>query len=187
MRIVKLAIVHDYLCGMGGSERVFQYICEEFPEADTFALAYNPKRTLPFFKERDIRITWLNRYVQSMDAFRWSFPLATYVMESLDLSDYDVVLSSSATVAKYVRVPRGKHLCYCYIPTRALWQTDEYFGKSRKVALIKPLLSYLQRRDYRAAQRVDQFIAISQTTQNHIASTYNRDSKIIFSYVSLDY
>ena len=183
---MKLAIVHDYLCGMGGAERVFQYICEEFPEADAFALAYNPESTLPYFKGRDIRTTWLNRYVQSMDAFRWSFPLATYVMESLDLSDYDVVLSSSATVAKYVRVPKGQHLCYCYIPTRALWQTGAYFGTSWKAALIKPLLSYLQRRDYQAAQRVDQFIAISQTTQNHIASTYHRDSKIIFSPIDLD-
>lgn len=183
---MKLAIVHDYLCGMGGAERVFQYICEEFSEADAYALAYNPESTLPYFKGRDIRTTWLNRYVQSMDAFRWSFPLATYVMESLDLSQYDMVLSSSATVAKYVRVPNDRHICYCYIPTRALWQTDEYFGQSRKAALVRPLLSYLQRRDLAAARRVDQFIAISQTTQKHIASTYHRDSQIIFSPIDLD-
>lgn len=183
---MKLAIVHDYLCGMGGSERVFQYMCEEFSEADAYTLAYNPDSTVPYFRRRDIRTTWLNRYVQSMDAFRWSFPLATYVMESLDLAQYDVVLSSSATVAKYVRVPNGKHICYCYIPTRALWQSNEYFGRSPKAALIKSLLPYLQRRDYAAAQRVDQFIAISQTTQSHIASTYRRDSQIIFSPVDLE-
>lgn len=183
---MKIAIVHDYLCGIGGSERVFQYVCEEFQEADVYTLAYNPIMTLPYFKGRDIRTTWLNRYVQSMDAFRWSFPVATYVMESLDLGQYDIVLSSSATVAKYVRVPNGKHICYCYIPTRALWQTDEYFGGSRKATLIKMLLRYLQRRDYAAAQRVDQFIAISKTTQDHIAATYHRDSKIIFSPIDLD-
>lgn len=183
---MKVAIVHDYLCGMGGAERVFQYICEEFSEADAYALAYNPDSTLPYFKGRDIRTTWLNRYVQSMDAFRWSFPLATYVMESLDLGRYDVVLSSSATVAKYVRVPHGKHICYCYIPTRALWQTSEYFGASRKAALIKPFLPYLQRRDFAAAQRVNQLIAISKTTKNHIASTYGRDSQVIFSPIDLE-
>ncbi len=183
---MKLAIVHDYLCGMGGAERVFQYICEEFSEADAYALAYNPDSTLPYFKGRDIRTTWLNRYVRSMDAFRWSFPLATYVMESLDLGRYDVVLSSSATVAKYVRVPHGKHICYCYIPTRALWQTNEYFGASRKAALIKPFLPYLQRRDFAAAQRVNQFIAISNTTRDHIASTYGRDSQVIFSPIDLE-
>lgn len=165
---------------------MFQYICEEFPEADAYTLTYNPNKTSPYFKGRNIRTTWLNRYVQSMDAFRWSFPLATYVMESLDLRQYDVVLSSSATVAKYVGVPNGKHICYCYIPTRALWQTDEYFGGSRKATMINLLLPYLQRRDYAAAQRVDQFIAISETTKNHIASTYHRDSQIIFSPIDLE-
>lgn len=183
---MKIAIVHDYICGMGGSERVFQYICEEFPEADVFTLAYNPAMTLPYFKSVNIHTTWLNRFVQSMDAFRWSFPIATYVMELLDLSSYDVVLSSSATVAKYVKVPNGKHICYCYIPTRALWQTGEYFRASLKAVLVKAVLSYLKRRDYAAAQRVDQFIAISQFTKNHIASTYQRDSKIIFSPIDLD-
>lgn len=183
---MKLAIVHDYLCGVGGAERVFQYICEEFGEADVFTLALNQKSTLPYFDRRNIKTTWLNPVVQSMDAFRWSFPVATYVMESLDLSLYDVVLSSSATVAKYVHVPNGKHICYCYIPTRALWQTGEYFGQSVKASLVKPLLSYLKRRDYAAAQRVDQFIAISQFTKNHIASTYHRDSQIIFSPIDLD-
>ncbi|NDC48950.1 MAG: glycosyltransferase, partial [Micrococcales bacterium] len=183
---MKMAIVHDYLCGMGGSERVFQYICEEFEEADAYTLAYNPERTLPYFKGRKIRTTWLNHFVQSMDAFRWSFPFATHVMESLDLSEYDFVLSSSATVGKYIRVPNGKHVCYCYIPTRALWQTGEYFGGSWKSKLIKLFLSYLKRHDLEAAQRVSQFIAISKTTKDHIATTYSRDSSVIFSPIDLD-
>lgn len=183
---MKIAVVHDYLCGLGGSERVFQYICEEFHEADAYTLAYNPGKTLPYFRGRDIRTTWLNRYVQSTEAFRWSFPAATYVMEALDLGQYDVVLSSSATVAKYVRAPNGTHICYCYIPTRALWQTDEYFGGRTGPALLTALLPYLRRRDYAAAQRIDQFIAISQTTKNHIALTYHRDSKVIFSPIDLE-
>jgi glycosyltransferase involved in cell wall biosynthesis len=182
---MKIAVVHDYLCGLGGSERVFQYICEEFSEADAYTLAYNPDCTFPYYKGRQIRTTWLNPFVQSANAFRWSFPLATHVIESLDLSDYDLVLSSSATVAKYVRVPNGMHICYCYIPTRALWQTEEYFGGSRKAALLNLFLPYLRDRDFAAAQRVDQFLAISQTTKDHIASTYQRDSKIIFSPIDL--
>lgn len=183
---MKIAIVHDYLCGMGGSERVFQYICEEFSEADAYTLAYNPKLTLPYFKCRNIRTTWLNTFVRTMDAFRWSFPLATYVMQTIDLSAYDLVISSSATVAKYIRVPNGKHVCYCYIPTRALWQTGEYFGNSWKSRLIRPFLSYLKRRDLEAAKQVNEFIAISKTTQGHIENIYGRDSKIIFSPIDLD-
>jgi glycosyltransferase involved in cell wall biosynthesis len=183
---MRIAVVHDYLCGMGGSERIFQYICEEFNEADAYTLAYNPERTLPYFKERLMHTTWLNPIIQSMDTFRWSFPIATHVMESLDLSEYDIVLSSSATVGKYIRVPNGIHVCYCYIPTRALWQTEEYFGGSWKSKVIKPFLSHLRRRDLEVAQRVNQFIAISKTTQDHIAKTYSKDSKVIFSPIDLN-
>src|SRR5205823_1182241 len=122
---MRLALVHDYLCGRGGAERVFQFMCEEFPEADVFAVACNVSATYPYFKSRKIHTTWLNPFVRSMEAFRWSFPLATYAMEGLDFRDYDVVLSSSATAGKYIHVPNGRHVCYCYIPTRAIWQFDE--------------------------------------------------------------
>lgn len=183
---MKLAIIHDYLCGLGGSERIFQYMCEEFPEADAYTLAYNPATTFPYFKSRRIRTTWLNRFVQSTAAFRWSFPIATYVMQSLDLSQYDVVLSSSATVAKYVSVSNGKHICYCYIPTRAIWHFDEYFSNSTKARLLKLSLPYLKKRDYAAAQRVNQFIAISKASKDYIKQYYDRDAEVIYCPVEID-
>ncbi len=183
---MKLAIVHDYLCSIGGSERIFQYMCEEFPEADAYTLAYNPVTTFPYFKDRGIRTTWLNRFVQSTAAFRWSFPLATYVMQSLDLSRYDVVLTSSATVAKYVNVPNGRHICYCYIPTRAIWHFDEYFGASLKARLLKVVLPYLKRRDLAAARNVDRFIAISQASKQYIRQYYDRDADVVYCPIELD-
>lgn len=183
---MKLAIIHDYLCGIGGSERIFQYMCEEFPEADAYTLAYNPTTTFPYFKERGIRTTWLNHFVQSTAAFRWSFPIATYVMQSLDLSRYDVVLTSSATVAKYVKVPKGRHICYCYIPTRAIWHFDEYFGNSLKAKLLKLTLPYLKQRDLAAARNIDTFIAISQASQEYIQRYYGRESEVIYCPIELD-
>lgn len=183
---MKIAVIHDYLCGLGGSERVFQYICEEFAEADAYTLALNPEHTYPYFRTRDIRTTWLNRYVKSMDAFRWSFPVATYAMESIDLSAYDIVLTSSATVAKYVAVPNGVHICYCYIPTRALWQFDEYFGRGVATRLFRLFLPYLKRRDYAAAQLVDQFIAISNASREFIQRDYNRDAQVLYCPIELD-
>jgi glycosyltransferase involved in cell wall biosynthesis len=165
---------------------VFQYICEEFPEADTYTLAHNRDKALPYFLKRGVRTTWMNGFVRSMEAFRWAFPIASYVMESLDLRRYDVVLSSSAHVAKYVRVPNGIHICYCYIPTRPIWHFEEYFGSSIKGALFKLFLPYLRKRDYAAAQRIDQFISISKASQEYIRQYYDRDSEVIFSPVDLD-
>ncbi len=182
---VKIAIVHDYLCGLGGSERIFQYMCEEFPEADAYTLALNPSGTYPYFSTRKVHTTWLNRFVQSPRAFRLSFPIATYVMQWLDLSQYDVVLSSSATVAKYVSVPNGKHICYCYIPTRAIWHFDEYFGASMKAKILKLSLPYLKKRDYAAAQKINRFIAISEASRNYIKQYYNRDAEVIYCPIEL--
>ena len=182
---MRMAIVLDQLFGMAGSERVAQYICEEFAEADVYTLAYNPETTFPYFSNRNIRTTWLNGFVRSTSAFRWSFPLATYVMQSLNLKDYDAVLSCSATVAKYVSAPKGKHLCYCYIPTRALWHFEEYFKPSLRALAMKPLLSYLRNRDYQAAQRVDHFIAISEISKQYISSYYKKLASVIHCPVDL--
>ena len=182
---MKMAIVLDQLCGMAGTERVAQHICEEFTEADVYTLAYNPQTTFPYFSNRNIRTTWLNRFVRSMPAFRWSFPIATHVMQSLNLTSYDIVLSCSATVAKYISAPKGRHLCYCYIPTRALWHFDAYFRPSLRAAVVRPFLNYLRNRDYRAAQRVDQFIAISEITKEYICQYYNRTASVVHCPVDL--
>lgn len=148
-------------------------------EADIYTLAYNPNATLPYFATKQIRTTWLNTFVRSMRGFRWSFPIATYVMESIDFGDYDIVLSSSATVGKYIRVPNGVHICYCYIPTRALWQKEKYFDGSILKYLVAPFVKYLKKRDLAAASRVDKFIAISEDSQMHILKTYGTNSEVI--------
>jgi glycosyltransferase involved in cell wall biosynthesis len=184
--IVRIALVHDYLCTLGGSDRVFQYMCEAFPNADVFTLSLNRCRAIPYFAaKKDVRTTWMNPIVQTPGAFRALFPVATYAMQSLDLREYDLVLSSSATVAKYVRAPNGRHVCYCYIPTRALWHFDEYFGKSISGAAFKLLLPFLRRHELRAVSHIDEFIAISAMTQGYIREYYNRDSTVLHCPIDL--
>jgi len=183
---MRIALVHDHLCGIGGSERIFQYFCEEFSDADVYTLAYNSETTLPFFAHRKIHTTWMNRWIRTSEAFRWSFPIAASVMQRLDLSHYDLILSSSATTAKYVKAPKGRHLCYCYIPTRALWHYDQYFGRGFKRYLIKPFLNALRKRDFRIAQNVDRFIAISESSRNYIRQYYHRDSEVIYCPIDTD-
>jgi glycosyltransferase involved in cell wall biosynthesis len=177
---VRIALVHDYLCTLGGSDRVFQYMCEAFPEADVYALSLNRKTALPYFANRpDIRTTWLNRFAQSPAMFSLAFPLATYVMEHLDLREYDLVVSSAATVARYVRAPNGRHVCYCYIPTRAIWHFDEYFGSRAIGKGFRLLLPWLRRHELQAVAHTDEFIAISEMTRGYIREYYQRDARIL--------
>jgi glycosyltransferase involved in cell wall biosynthesis len=156
-------------------------MCEGFPEADVYTLALNRDRTLPYFAKRTgIRTTWLDRFVQSPASFRVAFPVATYAMQQLDLSRYDLVLSSAATVARYVRAPNGRHVCYCYIPTRAIWHFDEYFkGGGLAARAFGAMLPYLRRRELEAVAHTDEFIAISRMTQAYIREYYGRDSSVL--------
>lgn len=176
---MKIALLHDALITFGGAERVFQYICEVFDEADIYTLSYNPENTLPFFKRKNISVSFLNRFVQTQNSFKFSFPVATYVFGNINLSQYDIAISSSASVSKYIKIPNGKHFCYCYYPTRALWEPDKYFGNSPLKLFLKPLLPYLKKRDRTASNKIDHFIAISIDTKEHIKKYYNRDSFII--------
>lgn len=174
------------MCGVGGAERIYQYFCEEFPDADAYVMAHNPAESLPYFATRGVRTTWLNGIVRSMESARWAFPVATYVWESLDLRQYDVVLTSSAHSAKYARVPNGAHVCYCYFPTRAIWHREAYFGRSARGKVFDLFLPYLRRRDLAAANRIDRFVAISQVSRDAIKQYYDRDSEIIFPPIELD-
>ena len=177
---MRIALVHDYLCTVGGSDRVFQYMCEAFPEADVYTLSLNRSTVIPYFAKRpDIRTTWMNPIVQTPAAFRLLFPIATYAMEHLDLRGYDLVLSSSATVARYVHAPDGRHVCYCYIPTRAIWHFDEYFSGGIAGRVFKLLLPWLKRRELKAVARTDEFIAISEMTRGYIRRYYGRESSVL--------
>ena len=183
---MRIALVHDYLCTVGGSERVFEYMCEAIPEADVYTLALNRHRTTPYFAKRaDVRTTWMNAIVQSPAAFRGLFPIATYAIEGLDFRKYDLVVSSSATVAKYARAPNGRHVCYCYIPTRAIWHFDAYFGGGVLGRGFKLLLPHLRRHELRAVERIDEFIGISEMTRGYIREYYKRESRVLHCPIDL--
>lgn len=185
-KAVRIALVHDYLCGVGGSERVFQHICETFPDADIYTLAYREKLTLPYFRKKEIKTSILNKFISSMNVFRLFFPVATYAMSHIDFKDYDLIISSSASVAKYINKKSAIHICYCYYPTRAIWETDKFFKKlSLKKIIFSFLLAYFKKRDLDASRKVDQFISISKYTKKRVQEIYERDSVVINSPIDL--
>ena len=183
---MKIALVHDALCNVGGAEKVFQYLCEEFDEADIYTSCYNANETLGYYKTVNIRTTFAGKFINNPKRFRLSLLYGMHSMENINLSNYDVVISSSASIAKYVKANKGKHFSYCYYPTRAIWEANKYFGRSILKYLIKPLIPYLKYREKKAVNGVDQFIAISKNTAEHIKQYYNRESVIIYCPIDTD-
>jgi len=182
---MKIALVHDYLIQDGGAERVLQVFQQMWPEAPTYALFYDPERIGSGFEGKDIRTSFLQDVPLALRRYKWFMPLMPAATENYDLSGYDVVLSSTSAFAKGVITrPDTLHFCYCHTPTRYLWSdTHSYVKELGLPAPVKKLVPYLLSRlriwDRQAAERVDRFIANSETVRQRIRKYYQRDSVVI--------
>ncbi len=183
---LKVAIVCDWLTGIGGAERVVLELHRLFPEAPIYTSQYD-KNKIDWFDDADIRTTWLQLLPKSLKKF---LPLLRAIAFSrLNLSQYDLVISSSGAEAKAVHTPKTTlHINYCHSPTHYYWiRKDEYFNNPgfpigfnwlAKIGL-KIMLEPLKQWDKRAAKKPDFMIANSTHTQNMIKKYYHRDSIVI--------
>ena len=192
----KIAIVADWLTNMGGAENVVLALAEAFPGAPIYTSTYAPD-AMPKFKNLDIRTTYLQNLPGPLRKLHKFFPmLRVNAFRQLDLSEFDIIISSSSAEAKQVRKTRAGqvHICYCHTPIRYYWSHyDEYkkdpgFGKLNwLVRLMMPLMvPGLKRADYEAAQRVDVFIANSSEVQKRITKYYGQPSTVIHPPVDVD-
>ncbi len=189
---MKIALVHDYLVQDGGAERVLQALHEIWPDAPTYALLYDPEKMGASFRGKEIHTSFLQNVPFALKNYKWFFPLMPVATESHDLSEFDVVLSSASAFAKGVITrPDTLHVCYCHTPTRYLWSdTHSYVDESAMPGPIKkivpPLLSGIRVWDRLAADRVDEFVANSETVRRRIKKYYGRDSAVIHPPVDTD-
>lgn len=182
---MRIALVHDYLVQDGGAERVLRAFQETWPDAPTFTLLYASEKMDPLFMSRDIRTSFLQRLPFATRAYKWLMPLMPAATESYDLSGYGVVLSTTSAFAKGVLTrPETLHVCYCHTPTRYLWSDAHDYLQSAGIpgllhAPARSMLSSIRTWDRLAADRVDRFIANSDTVRARIAKYYRRESDII--------
>jgi glycosyltransferase involved in cell wall biosynthesis len=182
---MKIALVHDHLTQDGGAEKVLKIFQEIFPEAPTYTLVYDRKKTDPIFQERDIRTSFLQNFPLGIKKYQWFLPLMPLATEKYNLMEYDIILSSSSAFAKgVITKPESLHICYCHTPTRYLWtDTHDYVAGLKYNRLVKKIipsfLTNLRLWDRIAADRVDRFIANSKTVQDRIRKYYRRESDLI--------
>ncbi len=182
---MKLAIVHDALVNFGGAERVVGILHELFPEAPIYTTVYLSERTHTSLRGADIRPTFLQKVVRSEPQLKLLFPLTYLTMRRLDLSGYDVVLSSSTFCAKNVAPPAGaRHICYCYSFFRPAWEFDQYvaaydWNRFAKAAL-RPLFAGFRGLDYRAAQQPHRLVALSHHAARKIERAYRRKPAVVY-------
>ncbi|MEZ5285275.1 MAG: glycosyltransferase [Vicinamibacterales bacterium] len=190
---MRVALIHDWLTGMRGGEKVLDAMCEVFPAADIFTLVHVPGTVSPTIARHAITTSPVQWLPAAARRYREYLPLFPFAIEQFDLDGYDLVVSTSHCAAKSVVVPgRARHLCYCLTPMRYAWdQFDAYFGPARvgarRSALLRPVLAWLARWDRATAHRVDRYLAISQYVARRIAVYYNRQSTIVYPPVDTDF
>jgi len=182
---VRVALVHDWLTGMRGGEKVLEVFCRMFPDADLLTLVHTPGSVSPVIERRRVRPSFVQRLPRPSRFYRHYLPLFPAAIEGFSLDEVDLVVSTSHCAAKsVVPTPRAVHVCYCHSPMRYAWdQFDAYFGPDRLgragTALARPVMGWLARWDRATANRVDQFVANSRFVAERIARYYNRRALVL--------
>lgn len=180
---MKVALVHDYLTQRGGAERVFELLCHHFPDARVFTSVYDPDHTIDLGK-REIHTTSLQHFPGPKKYFRLFAPFYYQAFRSLDLRDFDLIISSSTSFAKAVRKRKGaRHICFCHNVTRFLWDTKSYLREYTAYRKFYPILERIFRRmrnlDLIYAQEPDLYIANSSTVARRIQQIYGKTAMVI--------
>ncbi len=188
---MKIALVHDHLVQEGGAELVLKIFSGLFPEAPIYTLVADMKKFGPQFGYTSLHTSFLQKVPGATKHYQWLLPIMPTATELHDLSQYDVVLSSSSAFSKGVITKSTTlHICYCHTPTRYLWtDTHSYIRELKRSNVIKGVLPYfltsMRMWDKLAADRVDKFIANSKTVQERIRKYYRRESDIMYPPVEL--
>lgn len=179
---MKVALIHYWLVGMRGGEKVLEALCEIFPEADIFTLVADPEKLSPRLRKHRIHTSFLQK-IGGRTQYQKMLPLMPLALESFDLSAYDVVISSESGPAKGI-IPRpdSVHICYCHSPMRYVWDLQpQYIRESGLIArnVLRMTGPSLRQWDVSTSARVDHFIANSAFVAKRIEKYYRRESTVI--------
>jgi glycosyltransferase involved in cell wall biosynthesis len=188
-----VALVHDWLTGMRGGEKVLEAIAELFPDATIHTLLHVKGSVSPALERHRERRSFVQWLPSAPRRYRTYLPLFPAAIEQFDFDPYDLVISTSHCAAKSVVVPgRARHICYCHSPMRYAWdQFESYFGEAQvgrvRSRLLRPVLARLARWDRDTAGRVDRYVANSHYVAGRIRRYYNRGSTVVYPPVDTAY
>jgi len=185
---LNIALVHEWITNVAGSEKVLLAMKELFPKAPIFTAVFDEKRA-PIFKKFEIHTSFLQNIPFMKKSRELMIPLTPFAFEQFDLSKFDLVISSTTMAAKGVITKPGTiHVSYCHTPPRYLWepQVDPRAKKGRFGWLRASISHKMRIWDRLAADRVDYFMANSKYIANRIKKYYKRDALVIYPPVDIE-
>jgi glycosyltransferase involved in cell wall biosynthesis len=187
---MKVAIIHYWLVGMRGGEKVLETIGDMYPQADIYTHVYSPDSISDKIRRHRVIPTFINALPRAEKLYKTYLPLMPMALEQLDLRGYDLIISSESGPAKGIIPPPGAlHVCYCHTPMRYIWNMyHEYRSSAGRMTrlLMPPFAHYLRMWDMASSARVDSFVANSATVAERIRRYYRRDATVIHPPVDTD-
>ncbi|MCB1109351.1 MAG: glycosyltransferase family 4 protein [Chlamydiia bacterium] len=191
---MQVALVHDWLTTVGGAEKVLEALAETFP-AKLFTLVRDPKHLVGTpFEKMEVKTSFIQKLPRAKSRYRSYLPLFPLAVEQFDLSDYDLVISSSHSIAKGVLTHAEQlHICYCHTPMRYAWDLYQQYLREAKLksglkgVMAKFFLHYLRMWDAHASSRVDAYVANSKYVARRIQKLYEKEASVIYPPVDVDY
>jgi len=183
---MKIALVHDWLTGMRGGEKVLEVFCDLYPAADVFTLLHVPGSVSTRIERHRIRTSLVQAVPGAKRLYRHLLPIFPFAIEQFSFDEYDLIVSISHCAAKSI-LPgmRARHLCYCLTPMRYAWdQFGAYFGPERVGRLgsdvLRPVMASLARWDAETANRAHRIVAISRYVADRVGRYYNRQASVVY-------
>ena len=181
---MKVAIVHYWLVTMRGGEKVLEELCKLYPQADIYTNVYNPEKISETIKSHKIYTSKINSWPFSKKLYQKYMPFMPKALMELDLTGYDLIISSESGPAKGVcPAPDAFHLCYCHTPMRYLWDMyHQYFEKANPLVkfFMEKMIPGLRQWDIMSSNLVDHFVANSTFVAKRIQRYYNRKADVVF-------
>jgi glycosyltransferase involved in cell wall biosynthesis len=187
---VRVALVHDWLTGLRGGERVLDELAGLFPDASIYTLVYKPGSTTARIDSLPVHTSPLQRWSGATRHYRALLPVLPWAIRQLRIEGHDLVISVHHAFAKAASIPPGTtHLCYCLTPMRYAWDAAEvYLGRGLRRAAAAPLLAALRRFDHRTASpdQVTRVVAISRYVRDRVRRHWGREASVLYPPVDIE-
>lgn len=188
--VPRVAIIHYWLVTMRGGERVLERLLHLFPQADIITHVYNPAAVSDEIRAANVRTTFIQQLPGAVKRYKAYMPLMPFALEEIDLSGYDLVISSESGPAKGVLAPpAAAHICYCHSPMRYLWDHYHQYRSERGFVgrmAMSALFPAMRNWDHVSAQRIDHIFANSRFIQARVRRSWGRESTVLHPPVAVE-
>ena len=187
---MKVAIIHYWLVGMRGGEKVLESLIDLYPQSDIYTNVYIPSNISDKINNQKVYTTFINNIPLSKKFYKYLLILMPFALRVLNLKKYDLIISSESGPSKgIVKRSNAKHICYCHSPMRYIWEMKEDYTKNLNLLMkiaTKIFFPYLKKWDIKSAKNIDMIVTNSNFVKDRVRKYWNQNACVVHPPVKID-